>query len=406
VSDLHLTGDARPSPQHDPSLAFARFVEDLTGQLRKTGSRMRIVLLGDMLDLTRLEARVAPIGPVAASIERLGLIADAHSEIFGALGRFVSAGGHVDVVVGNHDLDLAHPAVQDLFIARLGLPSRESVATGVSFHRWFLYLNNVVYAEHGHRYHDINVVPVPGDRDVPGVHAPSEVPLAAYLDSYLRAMRASGSRRTLARDLATLTWSLVARTARHDSSRPARALPMRNAANPGLDGEALVAIDALSAHVGGATAVRIGRTILGPPLRLVLPYGAAAGLFGLVLRGTPFVRPAVALASAAALATLVRSRRRLWPPPRSTGYALEAAEDLRRMLESFGFAVPVFVLGHTHVPALVELHGPGARATYLNTGSWSAPDRGGRGYPFVRVTRIEAGEPDAELLWWPARETG
>jgi hypothetical protein len=372
---------------------------------------VRIVVLGDMLDLTRLEARVAPIGSVGASIERLELIADAHSEIFGALGRFVTAGGQVDVVVGNHDLDLAHPAVQDLFIARLGLPSRESVATGVGFHRWFLYLNDVVYAEHGHRYHDINVVPVPGDRDVPGVHAPSEVPLAAYLDSYLRVMRANGSRRILAGDLASLTWSLVARTARHDSSRPARALPnegsrLRNAADPGLDGEALVAIDALSAHLGGASAIRIGRTILGPPLRLVLPYGAAAGLLGLVLRGTPFARPAVAIASAAALATLVRSRRRLWPPPRSTGYALDAAEDLRRTLESLGFGVPIFVLGHTHVPALVELHGPGTRATYLNTGSWSAPDRGGRGHPFVRVTRIEARNPDAELLWWPARETG
>jgi hypothetical protein len=214
-------GDARPSHEHDPTLAFARFIENLTGEIRDTGSRVRIVVLGDMLDLTRLDARVAPIGPVGESIERLGLIADAHSEIFGALGGFVAAGGQLDLVVGNHDLDLAHPAVQDLFIARLGLPSRESVAASVRFHRWFLYLDNVVYAEHGHRYHDINAVPVPGDRDVPGIHAPSTVPLAAYLDSYLRAMRAGGPGRTLAGDLAGLTWSLVERTGHHDSSRPA-----------------------------------------------------------------------------------------------------------------------------------------------------------------------------------------
>jgi len=123
-----------------------------------------------MLDLTRLEARVAPKGPVGESIERLGLIVDAHAEIFVALGGFVAAGGQLDLVVGNHDLDLAHPAVQDEFIARLGLPSRGSVAPNVRFHRWFLYLDNVVYAEHGHRYHDINAVPVPGDRDVPGIH--------------------------------------------------------------------------------------------------------------------------------------------------------------------------------------------------------------------------------------------
>ena len=364
-----------------------------------------------MLDLTRLEARVAPRGPVGESIERLGLIVDAHAEIFVALGGFVAAGGQLDLVVGNHDLDLAHPAVQDEFIARLGLPSRGSVAPNVRFHRWFLYHDNVVYAEHGHRYHDINDVPVPGDRDVPGIHAPSEVPLAAYLDSYLRATRASGPGRTLARDLAALTWSLVERTGHQDSSRPADTSRSKDsrlpiAADPGLDDEALVAIDALSAHLGGATAVRIGKTILGPPLRLVLPYAAAAGLLAVILRRTPFVRAAVALASAAAVATLVRNRGRLWPPPRSTGYALEAAEDLRRTLESRGLGVPIFVLGHTHVPAFVDLHGHGTRATYLNTGSWSAPDRGGRGYPFVRVTRIDAGDPVAELLWWPARESG
>ncbi len=369
------------------------------------------MVLGDMLDLTRLEAHVASTGPVGQSIERLGLIADAHAEIFAALGGFVSAGGQLDLVVGNHDLDLAHPAIQDQFVARLGLPSRRSVATNVRFHRWFMYLDDVVYAEHGHRYHDINVVPVPGDRDVPGIHAPSEVPLAAYLDSYLRAVRARGPGRTPASDLATLTWSLVERTGHRDSSRAAdtsRSIASRLpiAADPGLDDAALVEIDLLSARLGGATAVRIGRTILGPPLRLVLPHAAAAGLLGLILRGTPFVRAVVAFASAAAVATLVRSRGRLWPPPRSTGYALEAAEGLRHTLESRGFGVPVYVLGHTHVPALVDLHGPGTRATYLNTGSWSAPDRGGRGYPFVRVTGIEARQPNAELLWWPARETG
>ena len=157
---------------------------------------------------------------------------------------------------------------------------------------------------------------------------------------------------------------------------------------------------------GGEASLRIGRTILGPPLRLVLPYGAAVGLLALVLRRTPLVGPAVAVASAAAVATLVRNRRRLWPPPRSTGYALEAAEDLRRTLDILGFAVRLYVLGHTHVPALVELDGPGRRATYLNTGSWSGHDRGGRGYPFVRVTRIEAGDPDAVLLWWHDRESG
>jgi UDP-2,3-diacylglucosamine pyrophosphatase LpxH len=412
VSDLHLTGGTRPSPdEHDPSFAFTQFVEDLSRQLDNAESRIRLVVLGDMLDITRLEARIPPGGAVAASIQRLESIANAHAQLFQALGRFVSAGGELDVVIGNHDLDLAHPEVQERFIGRLGVLSGDPGATRVTFHRWFLYLRDVVYAEHGHRYHDINAVPVPGGSDVPGVHTPAGVPLAAYLESYRKAMSARGSSRMLASELATLTGSLVAWTARQRPHRMAGMSPaddsrLRDAADTGLDGNAILAIDALSAHLGAETAIRVGRTILGPPLRLVLPYGAAAGVLALVLRGTSLVDPAVTRASDAALTRLIRNRRRLWPPPRSTGYALEAAQHLRHALESAGCAVPFYVLGHTHVPTLVALDRPGKPATYLNTGSWTAADQGGRGYPFVRISRIETGHPDAELLWWQPQSPG
>jgi hypothetical protein len=356
-----------------------------------------------MLDLTRLDARLRPSAAVAASIERLGSIAKAHSELFAALGRFVSAGGELDVVVGNHDLDLGHPAVQERFINHLGGPSQDPDAGRVTIHRWFLYVPDVVYAEHGHRYHDINAVPVPDGRDVPGIGTSAAVPLAAFLESFLRAVRTSGSMRTLARDLITLTGSLVGRARQQDRIGLAPGLRgdrLRDAAEAGLDGDTLIRIDALSARPGGKTALRVGRTILGPPVRLVLPYGAAAGLLAYGFRGTSLAGPAVAIASAAALATLVRSRRRLWPPPRSTGYALDAARDLRRTLDSVGAGVPFYILGHTHVPAVVELGGPGERATYLNTGSWDAPDRNGRGHPFVQLTRSGTADPEAVLCWW------
>ncbi len=412
VSDLHLAEDTHAFPdEHDPSTAFERFVEHLHGQLGVTGSGIRLVVLGDMLDLTRLDARMRPNGAVAASIRRLESIAKAHSDLFGALGRFVSAGGELDVVVGNHDLDLGHPAVQERFINRLGLPSQAPAARRVTVHRWFLYIPDVVYAEHGHRYHDINAVPVPDGHDVPGIDTPAAVPLAAFLESFLRVVRAPGSRWTLARDLATLTGSLLGRARRHGSSRLAPTARgdgsrLQDAADTGLDGETLIRIDALSARLGGKTALRVGRTILGPPVRLVLPYGAAAGLLAYGFRGTSLAVPAVAVASAAALATLIRSHHRLWPPPRSTGYALDAARDLRRTLESVGAVVPFYILGHTHVPAVVELGGPDERAMYLNTGSWGAPDRNGRGHPFVQLTRSETTDPDPEavLLWWPPED--
>ena len=199
VSDLHLAEDTRTSPdEHCPSTVFARFVEHLAGQPGVMGTGIRLVVLGDMLDLTRLDARMRPSEAVAASIERLESIAKAHSEVFGALGRFVLAGGELDVVVGNHDLDLGHPALQERFITRLGVRPQDPDARRVTIHRWFLYVPAVVYAEHGHRYHDINAVPVPDGRDVPGIGAPAAVPLATYLESFLRVVRTSGSMRTLA----------------------------------------------------------------------------------------------------------------------------------------------------------------------------------------------------------------
>jgi UDP-2,3-diacylglucosamine pyrophosphatase LpxH len=406
ASDLHLAEGTHHSPdEQDTSIAFARFVGDLTGQLGLAHSGIRLVVLGDMLDLTRLDARVRPGMAVAASIERLESIARAHAALFAALGRFVSAGGDLDIVVGNHDLELAHPAVQARFIDRLGVPALGSGAASVTFHRWFLYLPGLAYAEHGHRYHDINAVPVPDGRDVPGVHRPRAVPLAAFLESFLRVVRASVPGRTVAHDLGTLTASLLARGTQHGSNRLAPELRddgsrFRDAADAGLDVVTLSQIDALSARLGGKTALRIGRTILGPPLRLVLPYGATASLLAYVFRGRSLTGPAAAVAVAAGLATLVRSRRRLWPPPRSTAYALQAAKDLRRALEHAGAEVPFYILGHTHVPAVVELDGPGKRVVYLNTGSWSAPDWHGRGRPFVQLTRSETSDPDAVLLWW------
>jgi len=405
VSDLHLADDARRSPdEHDRSIAFTRFVEDLTRQLDGT-DRIRLVVLGDMLDLTRVDARVPRGGAVVASVRRLDEIGIAHAGLFTALGRFVSAGGDLDIVVGNHDLDLAHRAIQERFTDRLGIPPVGMGGPRVTFHRWFLYVRDVVYAEHGHRFHDINAAPVPGGRDVPGVHAPADVPLAAYLEAFGSVVRARGSARMLTKDLATLTGSLAARIAGERSRPIAPTVPgdesaLRVAAGPGLDDDALLAIDALAAHLGTETAVRVVKTIMGPPIRVVSPYVIVAGVIGLVLRGRAMVRPAIALTSVAAFAALVRDRRRLWPPPRSTAYALEGARHLQHALEAAGSDVPFYVLGHTHVPSLVPLDQPGTPATYVNTGSWTTADRGGNGYPFVRITRIGMAEPHAELLWW------
>jgi UDP-2,3-diacylglucosamine pyrophosphatase LpxH len=396
---LHLTGDHRRSPdEHDRSISFSRFIEDLTTQLDGS-SRIRLVVVGDMLDLTRVEPQLPHGTAVDASIRRLDQIALAHARLFGTLGLFVSAGGHLDMVIGNHDLDLAHRDIQQRFVDCLGLSLVGTEPSRVRFHNWFLYERGVVYAEHGHRFHDINAVRVPDGRDVPSVHTPADVPLAAFLDAFGSALRAGGSPGRRAMDFGTLTGALIARMAAQgappaDGITQAPGSSLRAAALPDLDDDAIVAIEALSARIGVDTAVRVANTIIGPPMRLL-----AGGAIGSIFRGRALARAGISLAVVGALATFVRERRSLWPPPRSTAYAVEGAKQLQRVMETAGSAVPFYVLGHTHVPSLLALDLRGKRATYLNTGSWLG-SAGGKGYPFVRITQTGTSDPHGQLLWW------
>jgi hypothetical protein len=403
VSDLHLTGDHRRSPdERDRSIAFSRFVEDLTTQL-DDDPQIRLVVLGDMLDLTHVEPRLPRASAVDASIRRLDQIGVAHATFFGALGRFVSAGGDLDVVIGNHDLDLAHLEIRERFVERLGLIPGSTEATRVTFHNWFLYVRDVLYAEHGHRFHDINAVPAPDGHDVPSLDTPADVPLAAFLDAFVSTLRAGGSPGAVATDVGTLMSAVVAHLASQGaraadtSTRPGASL--RASAGQELDDDALAALDALSARPRVATAIRVANAIFGVPMRLLLPYVIVGGVIRSIFRGTAVARVGILLTVVGALATLVRDRRRLWPPPRSTAYALEGAERLQGVMEVAGSAVPFYVLGHTHVPSLVRLDRRGKQAMYLNTGSWIGVE-GGRGYPFVRITRTGTSEPDSELVWW------
>ena len=363
------------------------------------GVGIQLVVLGDMLDLTHLQQRGDPEDALAAGIVRFGRIAAAHAPVFDRLARFVAAGGRLRIVIGNHDLELAHPALQEQFLERLHVRGDAAAASrSVTFHSWFFHIPDVIYAEHGHRYHDINAVRVPDGTSVPGIDAPDETPLAAYLDAWVRALRAR-------RAGGTWTVLLLKRTIA-DATR--RGLPGPTAYpgvdEGGLDQATLLAIDRLGARIGLATVARVTGTLLGPPIRALMPYVIASSVGRLALRGhRRGCWAAMAVASAAGVISLVRRRRPFWPPPRSTAYALRAARALDATLERAGQRSPVYVLGHTHVPTRTALAGRDDQPWYLNTGSWTDRADGRGEYPFVRVTRGASGDVRSELLWWPPR---
>ncbi len=89
-----------------------------------------------------------------ASVVRMAEIARAHAGVLADLVRFVAAGHEVDLVAGNHDVELQDPAVE----AELRKHLRAAGATDRELARirivpWFVHRpGRVAWIEHGHVY--------------------------------------------------------------------------------------------------------------------------------------------------------------------------------------------------------------------------------------------------------------
>jgi UDP-2,3-diacylglucosamine pyrophosphatase LpxH len=148
VSDLHLGagGDCPLEDFHDDAL-----LADWIGE--RADSRSTIVLNGDIIDFLQIEVPVAGeplpddyLWDEATSVAKLRRCAGGHPAVFEALHGFVVAGGSLLVTVGNHDLDLAWPAVQAELQSLVGAADG-TIGVGLQ-HRLF----GTVHVEHGHRY--------------------------------------------------------------------------------------------------------------------------------------------------------------------------------------------------------------------------------------------------------------
>jgi hypothetical protein len=122
LSDLHLGCGACPG-------IFAG-AQALGALLDALGSGpLRVVLNGDTFDYWAQ----SNLGDGVESVTR-ALLADAvNVELFGRLGRVVAAGGALIVRGGEHDHDIAHPAVRAMMLAGLQLLAAD--ATRVTFQR-------------------------------------------------------------------------------------------------------------------------------------------------------------------------------------------------------------------------------------------------------------------------------
>lgn len=355
VGDLHLATGPRDPFDRDES--FVAFLDAQAWRVAR-GVPMRLVILGDLFDFVIAPPRGGPTHAPDASEDgalwRLERIAATHRSVLEALGAFAHAGGTIDLLPGNHDIELVRPAVQRRLRELLGEPP----AGRLTLHPWVVHLPGVLYAEHGHQHHDLNAFATLLEPYRDAAMNELDLPLGSHL-AHLLAHAPPGPWRRRA----TLVRLLAQRTL-----TPARRADLKRYRANGLAGEAehlgldvatLAAIDAVTPRTTTAMLARLGRRTLG-----------------------------------------------VGRHPAS--FLHRAASEIHRLLAAQGRDVACYAFGHSHVAERRPIAPGRALPVYLNAGTWSQMRRGPtrREHPYVEIA-VGHGSPVARLLSWegePRRE--
>ncbi len=156
ISDLHLGGAYSETPNgrgarintHVSDLAD--FVDSLAA-----GPKTELVINGDMVDFLAETPWAAFTYDAGAACAKLQAIADRDSGFFRSLGAFLDKGHRLTILLGNHDIELALPAVRRKL--------REVIGVKLG-HDYELISNGEAYQvgdaliEHGNRYDPWNMV--------------------------------------------------------------------------------------------------------------------------------------------------------------------------------------------------------------------------------------------------------
>ncbi|MFO0573182.1 MAG: hypothetical protein U1A78_04220 [Polyangia bacterium] len=209
ISDLHL-GGAPGATASDRGFrictqgdALAGFIEALAAQPTGPGApRTELVINGDFVDFLAEKDEPVAWTALKEDPERARLlferIVERNRPVFQALARFIKRGHTLTVLIGNHDIELAFPAVRQALAAALGLGAGAPLCF---LHDGEAYAVGDALIEHGNRYDGFNAVdfdalrrvrsiqsrglPVPADRRLtppPGSQLVAEVmnPLKQY----------------------------------------------------------------------------------------------------------------------------------------------------------------------------------------------------------------------------------
>lgn len=440
VSDLHFGEELLPGAGRERrraielgASAFREFLAYHTAR-RRNGRPWRLIVDGDFFDFMSVIIPPTPERPPKTADERrFGLgrgarggpermrrICEAHRPLLAALGRFAAAGHSVEIIVGNHDVELLVPEV----VAELMHQLAEAGAGARALERirvvpWFIYIPGVAWIEHGHVYDEgcsfeFNLAPMdPKDGNLIfnadyaavrylGTASPEIDPHGIESWSfwgYLQYATGQGFRSAgrIWMGYARFISSLFRARRLHRSfkrrdrrRREHRARLVEVARTGGLPLETAQAIDRLARAPLTGSLRRLGRLLMLD--RFCVIFGvllAIVALFVLLPAAWALAGTAATIGAAAGITHwlgthLVASQLPMRAIP----------QRLRKLVDA-----PIVVFGHTHDPRWQPLRGGGL---YINAGTWLPATKPGlrRSFTFVTIEPRPSGPPAVELRQW------
>ena len=159
VSDLHIGGG--PDDPGDDHIyqggQLVRFLEQQAATPEGQAGHLELIFNGDFLEFAQTNTDAFHHVSdqcwctAAESLAKLNTIIAGHPEIFAALQCFQAPGNLVTIAAGNHDVDLAWPAVQDRIRDVAGPKVRFEIGQ-----QWINRYGGLLQIGHGHMYDDAN----------------------------------------------------------------------------------------------------------------------------------------------------------------------------------------------------------------------------------------------------------
>jgi len=160
ISDVHLCGVVEDVVLNMPHRQRANLLDDDLAALindavsKSHGASLDIVLNGDLFDFDAPDVHSNTRSPAVVHEESgatalINKILNDHPVIVQALRNALATGANVVFVPGNHDAELAFPAVRSAITARL---ISGNVPGKIRFQSWFYRTPDGFHIEHGHQY--------------------------------------------------------------------------------------------------------------------------------------------------------------------------------------------------------------------------------------------------------------